>query len=127
MTDDEPPLVLVADDDVDVAELVRLRLVRNGLRVVVAHDGEAALALARERPPSLAIVDVMMPRLDGHGLVAALRADAATADVPVLVLTAAVQDHKVAGADDTLRKPFSPRALTQRVEALLLARGDGPL
>jgi len=112
---------LIADDDLDILALVRVRLERAGFRVVCARDGEEALALAEEHAPDLAIVDVMMPRLDGHGLTRALRARDETADIPILVLTAAVHNATVEGADEHMRKPFSPRELVARVEALLAA------
>ena len=87
-------------------------------------DGEAALAAARARPPDLVLADVMMPRLDGFGLLSALRADPRTATIPVILLSArAGEESRVegleAGADDYLVKPFSARELLARVGAHL--------
>ena len=115
----DAPLVLVVDDDHDILGLVRLRLERSGYEVVSAHDGLEALERIGERAPDLAIVDVMMPRMDGHELTRALRARPDTATIPILVLTAAVQNADVQGADAHLRKPFSPRELVARVSELL--------
>jgi DNA-binding response OmpR family regulator len=117
-------LVLVAEDDEDIRALVRHRLSRNGFEVVMARNGEEALRLAEERPPDLAILDVRMPRMDGLEVVQRFRADPRTARVPVLLLTASVQEADVvrgleAGADDYLWKPFSPQELGLRVEAIL--------
>lgn len=120
----DAPLVLVVDDDPDILGLVRLRLERSGYEVVAAHDGIEALERVNERAPDLAIVDVMMPRMDGHELTRALRDRDDTATIPILVLTAAVQNADVESADAHLRKPFSPRELVARVDALF-ASGRG--
>ncbi len=120
----ERPVILVADDDRDILELVGLRLTRAGFEVVPVTDGFEALDAVRERVPDLAIIDVMMPRMDGHQLVRELRARPETATLPILVLTAAVHDRvaaesEAAGADEHMRKPFSPRELVARVETML--------
>lgn len=124
MTYDDAPLVLVADDEDDIRELVRFRLTRAGYRVLVFEDGEQALAGAREHHPRLAVLDVMMPKLTGLEVTRALRSAEDTKDLPVILLTARVQDPDVAagfeaGADDYLKKPFSPQELTARVQAVL--------
>lgn len=116
--------VLVADDDDDIRMLVSIRLERLGLAVIAAADGERALALAREHAPDLAILDVTMPGLTGVEVTRALRADEATASIPVLLLTARVQDVDEAagleaGASAYVRKPFEPAELRARVEELL--------
>jgi len=122
-----PPQILIADDDEDVLELVAFRLERAGYEVTLARDGEQALAAARERQPALAVLDVMMPKLTGYDVTRELRADPRTADVPVILLTARVQEADVrtgydAGADDYVRKPFAPQELRDRVAAALEKR-----
>jgi DNA-binding response OmpR family regulator len=117
-------LILVADDDPDILNLVRFRLEQNGYETVTAKNGEQALELARERAPDACILDVMMPKLNGLEVVQAMRSDGELREIPVLILTATVQDQDVArgfevGADDYLRKPFNPRELQARVAALL--------
>ena len=82
------PVLLVADDDEDILTLVQLRLSRSGYEVVVARDGEEALRLAQERHPDLAVLDWMMPKASGIEVLRAIRADAGTADIPVVLLTA---------------------------------------
>jgi DNA-binding response OmpR family regulator len=118
------PLVLVADDDPDILALVRFRLERDGYEVLSAPDGETALDRALARPPDLALLDVMMPRLDGYEVTRRLRAHGPTTTIPIILLTARVQEHDVArgfeaGADDYVTKPFSPQALGERVQAAL--------
>lgn len=118
------PLVLVADDDPDILDLVRYRLERSGYEVAVARDGLQAVQLAGELSPSLAVLDVMMPSLNGFEVTRRLREDPATREIPVILLTARAQEADVqegfdAGADDYIRKPFSPRELSARVQAVL--------
>jgi DNA-binding response OmpR family regulator len=120
----ERPLVLVADDDSDIRALVEYRLTRAGYDVIGASDGEEALELALTEAPDLCVFDVMMPKLDGLELTRRMRATDATARTPVILLTARSQELDVergfdAGADDYLRKPFSPDELGARVRAVL--------
>ena len=116
--------ILVADDDDDVRELIVFRLERAGYEVLTASNGEEAVAVALERRPDLCVLDVMMPKLDGYAVTRRLRASDGFADVPVLLLTASVQEAAVAegleaGADDYVKKPFPPQELLARVAAAL--------
>ena len=120
----EPRLVLVADDNDDILALVTFRLERAGYAVIQARDGEEALRMAVERRPHLAILDLMMPRLDGYEVTRGIREDPVIAETPVILLTARTQEADVArdfdvGADDYIRKPFSPQELLSRVQAIL--------
>jgi DNA-binding response OmpR family regulator len=122
--DRDQPVVLAADDDEDILELVTFRLERSGYTVVQARDGEQALTLAQEKQPDLALLDVMMPKLDGFEVTRRLRANEATSRMPIILLTARAQDADVqegfdAGADDYIRKPFSPQELRARVQSIL--------
>ncbi len=120
--------VLLADDNADMRDYVRRLLSAQGFSVAVAANGAAALAAAQADPPDLVLTDVMMPGLDGFGLLRALRADPGLASIPVVLLSArAGEEQRVeglrAGADDYLIKPFSARELLARVGAnLSLAR-----
>jgi DNA-binding response OmpR family regulator len=118
------PRLLVADDDADIRDLVTFKLRQAGYDVVAVADGSAALAEARANPPALAVLDVMMPGLSGLDVLRDLKADEATQDVKVILLTARSRDLDVdagyaGGADDYVIKPFSPRELVHRVGTLL--------
>jgi DNA-binding response OmpR family regulator len=120
----ERPLVLVADDDPDILSLVTLRLERDGYEVIGAPDGERTVEEALERTPDLALIDVSMPKLDGYEVTERLRQHEPTSTIPIILLTARVQDSDVArgveaGADDYVRKPFSTADLRTRVQAAL--------
>jgi DNA-binding response OmpR family regulator len=128
MTDDtverEQPVVLAADDDEDILELIAFRLEHSGYTVLQARDGEEALDLARTSRPDLAVLDVMMPKIDGFEVTRRLREDDSTTRIPIILLTARTQEADVqrgfdAGADDYIRKPFSPQELGARVQAIL--------
>lgn len=113
--------ILLADDDRKSAALVRAYLERAGHRVLTVHDGRAALDECRRRRPDLAVLDIMMPVIDGHDVCHVLRAEG---EVPIIFLTArSTEDDLVRGlslgADDYVTKPFSPRELVARVEAVL--------
>jgi PAS domain S-box-containing protein len=117
-------LVLLADDNTDMRHYVERLLKQAGYRVKAVPDGSAALEAARAQQPDLILSDVMMPQLDGFGLLSAVREDAALRDTPVILLSArAGEEAQVeglrAGADDYLVKPFSARELLARVETNL--------
>jgi DNA-binding response OmpR family regulator len=118
------PLVLVADDDEDILLLVTTRLKRDGFEIVQASNGDEALAVARERRPDLAVLDIGMPGLDGVEVLEQIRADDDLRAMKVLLLTAKAQESDVrrgfdAGADAYVKKPFSPADLSARVRELL--------
>ncbi|MET0987206.1 MAG: ATP-binding protein, partial [Steroidobacteraceae bacterium] len=123
--------VLLADDNPDMRHYMQRLLMSAGFSVTATSDGEEALAAVRHRRHDLVLSDIMMPRLDGFGLLSALRADAQLRDIPVLLLSArAGEEARVeglnAGADDYLTKPFSARELLARVDVnLRLARIRG--
>jgi DNA-binding response OmpR family regulator len=121
------PTVLVADDDPDILELVVLTLERDGYEVLAARNGEEALRLAHERTLHLAVLDLMMPGIDGYEVTRRLRAADGTRELPILVLSAFAEDRQAAlaldaGADAYMRKPFSPRDLLARAGSLVLDR-----
>jgi len=119
--------VLIADDDPDIRELVRFKLEQAGHEVTAVPDGAAAMSAHENSTFDLVLLDVMMPRMTGLEVCAALRADPAMSSVPILMLTAKAQERDVdsgfaSGADDYILKPFSPRELLTRVNAALSRR-----
>jgi len=125
--------ILVAEDDPDIRDLVQLILEAADFEVITVADGAAALERAIADPPDLFILDVMMPRMTGLELCAALRQLPATADRPIIMLTARAQQADInqgltGGAADYIVKPFGPRDLLARVTALLgVERGPEPI
>jgi DNA-binding response OmpR family regulator len=116
--------VLVAEDDADIRMLITLKLTQAGHQVRGFGDGLSAAADAREHPPDLAVLDVMMPGRSGLEVCQELRQDPATANIPVILLTAMAREADIAaglaaGADDYIVKPFSPRDFTMLVSAVL--------
>ena len=117
-------LIVVADDDADIRDLVEFKLVTLGHQVVTVADGSSAVDACVNSLPDLAVLDVMMPGLTGLEAVREIRSHPALKDIPVILLTARAQQSDVqtgydSGADDYITKPFSPKDLASRVEALL--------
>jgi len=116
--------ILVVEDEEDVQELIAFNLTRHGYRVRSALTGTEALQAVRDVLPDLVILDLMLPELDGLTVCKALKADATTRDIPIIMVTAKVEDADIIvglemGADDYLPKPFSPGVLVSRVRAQL--------
>jgi DNA-binding response OmpR family regulator len=116
--------IVVADDDQDILDLVVFKLTQAGYDPVAVGDGVAALAAIEADLPRLAILDVMMPGLSGMEVLRKVRANEATKDLDVILLTARARDSDVdtgfaTGASDYVIKPFSPRELMHRVNAVL--------
>ena len=122
------PRILVVDDEPEAVELVEFNLKQAGYAVNTAADGAEALRKARAQTPDLIVLDVMLPEMDGFEICKTLRLDAATARVPIIMLTAkAAEIDRVLGlelgADDYITKPFSPRELLLRVKKILARSG----
>lgn len=116
--------ILVVDDEADICALVAYHLAKAGFRVSTASTGADGLASAREEQPALVVLDLMLPGMSGYDVLARLRAEPSTAEVPVLMLTARREEEDrirglSLGADDYLTKPFSPQELVLRVAAIL--------
>ena len=116
--------ILVVDDEIYIVHILDFSLGMEGYEVVTALDGEQALEKARTEKPDLIVLDIMMPKLDGYETCKRLKADPETKDVPVILLSAKGRnvDQKVGfevGADDYITKPFSPRKLVERINAIL--------
>jgi len=116
--------ILVVDDEIYIVHILDFSLGMEGYEVVTALDGEQALEKAHAEHPDLIVLDIMMPKLDGYETCKMLKADPATKDIPVILLSAKGRnvDQKIGfevGADDYITKPFSPRKLVERINALL--------
>ena len=118
------PEVLVVEDEPDIRNLIVLHLAREGFRCRVATTGEEALRQVKASSPDLVVLDLMLPEMDGREVCRRLRSDAASAALPIIMVTAKADevDRIVGlelGADDYVSKPFSPKELVARVRAVL--------
>jgi len=123
--------ILVVDDEEDILELVRFNLAREGYPVIPAISGEEALKAAQTEHPDLIVLDLMLPDVDGLEVTKALKNDARTRDISIVMLTAKGEESDIVtglelGADDYIPKPFSPRVLVARVRAVLRRRAQEP-
>lgn len=119
----QPPTVLIADDDGDVRDLMAVKLRAAGYRVLEADNGRTAMAFAVSERPSLVLLDVSMPGLDGLGFCYELHSSPETAEIPVIIISgrgtpADMVLGQMVGAEDYLVKPFAPAELLRRVEYL---------
>ncbi len=118
--------ILVVDDDKKIIDLIRIYLEKEHYQVLVAYDGQAALEIARQKNPSLIILDWMLPKIDGPAVCRILRSEVST---PIIMLTArSTEEEKLLGldlgADDYVTKPFSPKELVARVRVILRRTGQ---
>lgn len=121
--------VLVVDDEAHIRQVLSIKLRNAGHEVSTASDGEEAFEAARQEPPDLIITDFQMPYMSGLELCKALVGESATAEIPVLMLTARgysldEEDLRIGNIRDVLSKPFSPRAILQRVQEILAGVDD---
>ncbi|MDD2586453.1 MAG: response regulator transcription factor [Syntrophomonadaceae bacterium] len=118
--------ILVVDDETYIVELVKFNLEKEGYRVVVAFDGVSALKIVQNEPPELIILDIMLPKMDGLEVCRTLKQDPNYNSIPIIMLTAKGEEIDTVlglemGADDYIKKPFSPREMVARVKARLRA------
>lgn len=119
--------ILVVDDEIHIVELVKFNLEKEGFQVSVAYDGLSALKMVKEARPDLVILDIMLPNLDGLEVCRRLKQDGEFSNIPIIMLTAKGEEIDTVlglemGADDYIKKPFSPREMVARVKARLRAR-----
>ena len=118
--------ILVVDDETYIVELVKFNLEKEGYKVVVANDGLSALEKVKSELPDLIILDIMLPKMDGLEVYRTLKLNPEYNSIPIIMLTAKGEDIDTVlglemGADDYIKKPFSPRELVARVKARLRA------
>ena len=124
-----PSKILIADDSPNIREILRMSLETDGYAVVLAEDGEQALAMVRDEKPDLVLIDVMMPKVNGFQVCRRVKTDRATHDVPVIMLTAKSGQQDVywgkdCGADEYITKPFSTKDLANSIARLLELRKE---
>ena len=116
--------ILVVEDEADILEVIEYNLAREGYRVISARDGESGVRSARRDSPDLVLLDLMLPGLDGIEVCRRLKADPVTSAIPIIMVTAKGEESDVVlglgvGADDYVTKPFSPKELIARLQAVL--------
>jgi CheY-like chemotaxis protein len=123
--------ILVAEDEKDIQKVIKITLkFKGGFDVRFANNGLEVLEMVRAERPDLIILDVMMPKMDGYEACKTLKADASTADIPVVFLTAKAQEKEIEeglklGAIDYIKKPFEPDEFNSKVQAILKSLGKG--
>lgn len=131
MDDDAKRLVYI-EDEIEMIDLVRLILGRKGFEVIGANGGKEGLEIVRQEKPDLVLLDLMMPDLDGWEVFQQMKAEEATRDIPVIVVTAKAQTIDrvlglhIAKVDDYISKPFSPQELISSVEKILDKKRTSP-
>src|SRR5574337_1608833 len=116
--------ILVVDDEQDLVKLIRYHLEKEGYKVISASNGEDALFLTRREKPDLIVLDLMLPAIDGLEVCKRLKADHELANIAIIMLTAKGEEVDITlglklGADDYMTKPFSPKELLARIQAVL--------
>ena len=124
MNDKKRPVIVVADDDRDICELIKMQLTRHGFDVFIAEDGEAAMELVTEHQPAVALLDIMMPKLSGLDVARRIRDDPTTSTVSIMLISARSSGRIEADLEDLdiadyITKPFSPQDLVQRINDVI--------
>ena len=122
----QAPKILVVDDETHIVELVKFNLEKEGYRVIVAYDGQSALEKVRDTVPDIILLDIMLPKMDGLEVCRSIKQMPKYNTIPIIMLTAKGEEIDTVlglemGADDYIKKPFSPREMVARVKARLRA------
>ena len=124
MNNKKRPVIVVADDDRDICELIKMQLTRHGFDVYIAEDGEVAMELVNQHQPAVALLDIMMPKLSGLEVARRIRDDPTTSTVSIMLISARSSGRIEADLDDLniadyITKPFSPQDLVQRINEVI--------
>ena len=124
MNDKKRPVIVVADDDRDICELIKMQLTRHGFDVYIAEDGEVAMELVNQHQPAVALLDIMMPKLSGLEVARRIRDDPTTSTVSIMLISARSSGRIEADLEDLniadyITKPFSPQDLVQRINEVI--------
>lgn len=116
--------LLIVDDEADLAEMIKFRMENNGYEVLLAHDGQAALEMARKENPDLIILDLMLPKMDGYKVCGLLKKDSRYGHIPIIIFSAKGQEDDMKlgrelGADAYITKPFEPQVLLGKINELI--------
>ena len=116
--------ILIVDDEVQLVEMVKMRLEASGYEIIFAHDGQEGLDKAKKEKPDLMILDLMLPKIDGYKVCRMLKFDEKYKQIPIILFSARAQDEdkqmgKEVGADAYITKPFDPQALLGKIKELL--------
>lgn len=120
----EKKRLLIVDDEADLAEMIKFRMENNGYEVLLAHDGQAALEMARKENPDLIILDLMLPKMDGYKVCGLLKKDSRYSHIPIIIFSAKGQEDDMKlgrelGADAYITKPFEPQVLLGKIDELI--------
>lgn len=120
----EKKRLLIVDDEADLAEMIKFRMENNGYEVLLAHDGQAALEMARKENPDLIILDLMLPKMDGYKVCGLLKKDSRYSRIPIIIFSAKGQEDDMKlgrelGADAYITKPFEPQVLLGKINELI--------
>ena len=124
MNDIDKPVIVVADDDLDICELIKMQLTRHGFQVFVADNGQSAIELVVEHKPDIALLDIMMPKLSGLEVARQIRENPTLSTVSIMLISARSSGRIEADLDDLnisdyITKPFSPQELVQRINNII--------
>lgn len=124
MNDMEKQVIVVADDDRDICELIKMQLTRHGFQVFIADNGQSAIELVVEHKPAIALLDIMMPKLSGLEVARQIRDNPTLSTVSIMLISARSSGRIEADLDDLnindyITKPFSPQELVQRINDIL--------
>lgn len=116
--------ILLVDDEVEIVDMIKIRLEASGYKVLTAYEGSEALDKAHREKPDLIILDLMLPEIDGYKICRMLKSDKKYRPIPIIIFTARAQENdkklgEEAGADAYIVKPFEPQALLGKIKALL--------
>ncbi|MEO8162634.1 MAG: response regulator [Ilumatobacteraceae bacterium] len=124
MNDKTGPVIVVADDDRDICELIKMQLTRHGFQVFIADNGETAMELIAKHKPAVALLDIMMPKLSGLEVARQIRENPALSTVSIMLISARSSGRLETELDDLnindyINKPFSPQELVQRINDVI--------
>jgi len=116
--------ILIVDDEVQLVEMIKMRLEASGYEIIFAHDGQDGLDKAKKEKPDLMILDLMLPKIDGYKVCRMLKFDEKYKQIPIILFSARAQDEdkkmgEEVGADAYITKPFDPQALLGKIKELL--------